>query len=104
MEHAGIRGKRGAYGADPAGLTGAAGLDNERSHQKGAIMENNHWRDHGHLESVLYIVKGRARMRWGDHLEFAAAAGSPETVRWIDPTHRAAITADAPMRRKERAI
>jgi uncharacterized RmlC-like cupin family protein len=25
---------------------------------------------HGELETVLYIVKGRARMRWGDHLEF----------------------------------
>ena len=23
---------------------------------------------HGELETVLYIVKGRARMRWGDHL------------------------------------
>src|SRR5881227_1031017 len=26
---------------------------------------------HGELETVLYIVKGRARMRWGDHLEFS---------------------------------
>src|ERR1700722_6545346 len=25
---------------------------------------------HGELETVLYIVRGRARMRWGDHLEF----------------------------------
>ena len=25
---------------------------------------------HGHLESVIYIVKGRARMRWAGHLEF----------------------------------
>ena len=30
---------------------------------------------HGHLESVIYVVAGRARMRWGDHLEFTAEAG-----------------------------
>ena len=30
---------------------------------------------HGHLESVIYVVKGRARMRWGDQLEFVAEAG-----------------------------
>ena len=27
------------------------------------------------LESVIYVVSGRARMRWGDHLEFVAEAG-----------------------------
>jgi len=30
---------------------------------------------HGELESVIYVVKGKARMRWGDRLEFAAEAG-----------------------------
>ena len=25
---------------------------------------------HGEVESVIYVVSGRARMRWGDHLEF----------------------------------
>src|ERR1041384_4210767 len=30
---------------------------------------------HGHLESVIYVVKGRARMRWGEKLEFVAEAG-----------------------------
>src|SRR5271156_3681051 len=90
---------------------------------------------HGALESVIYVVKGRARMRWGEHLEFTAEAGpgdfiyippyvphqeinastnetlecvlvrsdneavvvnldiapveKPETVKWIDPIHRA---------------
>ncbi len=29
---------------------------------------------HGHLESIIYVVKGRARMRWGDRLEFVAEA------------------------------
>lgn len=24
---------------------------------------------HGPLESVIYVVRGRARMRWGEHLE-----------------------------------
>ena len=30
---------------------------------------------HGELESVIYVVSGRARMRWGDRLEFLAEAG-----------------------------
>src|SRR5579862_5542270 len=30
---------------------------------------------HGELETVLYIVKGRARFRWGDCLEFVEEAG-----------------------------
>ena len=30
---------------------------------------------HGELESVIYVVRGRARMRWGDHLEYVAEAG-----------------------------
>lgn len=29
---------------------------------------------HGELETVLYIVKGHARFRWGDHLEFSEDA------------------------------
>jgi uncharacterized RmlC-like cupin family protein len=29
---------------------------------------------HGHLESIIYVVRGRARMRWGERLEFAAEA------------------------------
>src|ERR1700704_3227036 len=88
---------------------------------------------HGPVESVIYVVSGRARMRWGERLEFVAEAGpgdfiyvppfvphqeinaspdkelecvvvrsgqepvvvnldikaaeSPQTVRWVDPTH-----------------
>ena len=30
---------------------------------------------HGALESVIYVVRGRARMRWGERLEFVAEAG-----------------------------
>jgi 2-haloalkanoic acid dehalogenase type II len=89
---------------------------------------------HGDLETVIYVVRGRARMRWGAALEFVAEAGpgdfiyvppfvphqeinaspdkelecvvvrsgqdpvvvnldiaaaeSPQTVRWVDATHR----------------
>src|SRR6266581_4675084 len=35
---------------------------------------------HGALESVIYVVKGRARMRWGDHLEFLAEAGPGDFI------------------------
>src|SRR6516165_6450761 len=30
---------------------------------------------HGHLESVIYVLNGRARMRWGERLECVAEAG-----------------------------
>ena len=35
---------------------------------------------HGHLESVIYVVKGRARMRWGDKLQFIAEAGPGDFI------------------------
>jgi uncharacterized RmlC-like cupin family protein len=35
---------------------------------------------HGELETVLYIVKGRARMRWGDRLEFSEEAGPGDFI------------------------
>jgi uncharacterized RmlC-like cupin family protein len=35
---------------------------------------------HGELESVIYVVSGRARMRWGDHLEFTAEAGPGDFI------------------------
>jgi uncharacterized RmlC-like cupin family protein len=35
---------------------------------------------HGDLETVLYILKGRARLRWGDHLEFFDEAGPGDFV------------------------
>ena len=39
---------------------------------------------HGELESVLYVVKGRARFRWGDHLEFVGEA-SPGDFIYVPP-------------------
>jgi uncharacterized RmlC-like cupin family protein len=35
---------------------------------------------HGSLESVIYVVKGRARMRWGERLEFTAEAGPGDFI------------------------
>jgi len=35
---------------------------------------------HGELESVIYVVKGRARMRWGERLEFVAEAGPGDFI------------------------
>jgi uncharacterized RmlC-like cupin family protein len=35
---------------------------------------------HGALESVIYVVRGRARMRWGERLEYTAEAGPGDFV------------------------
>jgi len=35
---------------------------------------------HGDLESVIYIVSGKARMRWGEQLEFTAEAGPGDFI------------------------
>ena len=35
---------------------------------------------HGPLESVIYVIKGRARMRWGNSLEFVAEAGPGDFI------------------------
>jgi len=35
---------------------------------------------HGALESVIYIVRGRARMRWGEKLEYTAEAGPGDFI------------------------
>jgi len=39
---------------------------------------------HGELESVIYVVRGLARMRWGDHLEFVAEA-EPGDFIYVPP-------------------
>ena len=39
---------------------------------------------HGSLESVIYVVRGRARMRWGEHLEYTAEAGPGDFI-YIPP-------------------
>ena len=35
---------------------------------------------HGELESVIYVVRGKARMRWGERLEFTAEAGPGDFI------------------------
>jgi len=35
---------------------------------------------HGALESVIYVIRGKARMRWGEHLEFVAEAGAGDFI------------------------
>jgi uncharacterized RmlC-like cupin family protein len=35
---------------------------------------------HGHLESVIYVIRGRAGMRWGERLEFTAEAGPGDFI------------------------
>jgi len=39
---------------------------------------------HGHLESIIYVVKGRARMRWGERLEYMAEA-DPGDFIYVPP-------------------
>jgi len=35
---------------------------------------------HGELESIIYVVSGRARMRWGEQLGFMAEAGPGDFI------------------------
>ena len=35
---------------------------------------------HGALESVIYVVRGKARLRWGDRLEFVAEAEAGDFI------------------------
>ncbi|MHA6345720.1 cupin domain-containing protein [Roseivivax sp. CAU 1761] len=39
---------------------------------------------HGHLESIIYVLRGRARMRWGERLEFTAEA-EPGDFIYVPP-------------------
>jgi uncharacterized RmlC-like cupin family protein len=53
---------------------------------------------HGALESVIYVVKGKARMRWGDRLEFTAEAGPGDFI-YVPPfvPHQEINAADEPL-------
>jgi uncharacterized RmlC-like cupin family protein len=35
---------------------------------------------HGDLESIIYVVRGRARMKWGERLEYTAEAGPGDFI------------------------
>ena len=53
---------------------------------------------HGPVESVIYVVSGRARMRWGDKLEFNAEAGPGDFI-YVPPyvPHQEINAADEPL-------
>src|SRR5277367_1272161 len=74
--------------AQTPGMTRAAAITRARmgaeklwagtvSIQPGAKTGAHH---HGGLESVIYVVKGKARMRWGERLEFLAEAGPGDFI------------------------
>jgi uncharacterized RmlC-like cupin family protein len=55
---------------------------------------------HGPLESVIYVVEGRARMRWGEALEFTAEAGPGDFIfvpPWV-PHQELNASPDVPLR------
>src|SRR5690349_23675638 len=52
---------------------------------------------HGHLESIIYVVRGKARMRWGERLEFTTEA-NPGDFFLFRLTCRTRKSTPAPMR------
>jgi uncharacterized RmlC-like cupin family protein len=50
--------------------------------QPGARTGAHH---HGPLESVIYVVRGHARMRWGQRLEFVIEAGPGDFIYSAQP-------------------
>jgi uncharacterized RmlC-like cupin family protein len=70
------------------GMTRAAAIDHARAGAQKlwagtAVIHPNAKtgaHHHGALETVVYIVSGRARMRWGDRLEFVAEAGPGDFI------------------------
>ena len=71
-----------------AGMTRAAAITHARTGAvglwAGSVTVNPAARTgphhHGELETVLYVVRGRARMRWGEHLEFTDEAGPGDFI------------------------
>src|SRR5258708_36733143 len=70
------------------GMTRAAAIDHARAGacklwagtvvvQANAKTGPHH---HGELESILYVIRGRARMRWGDRLEFWDETGPGDFI------------------------
>lgn len=74
------------------GMTRAAAITNARTGASklwaGTVVVQPHAKTaphhHGHLETVIYIVRGRARMRWGDRLEFCDEA-DPGDFIYVPP-------------------
>jgi uncharacterized RmlC-like cupin family protein len=53
---------------------------------------------HGPVESVIYVVSGKARMKWGDRLEFTAEAGPGDFI-YVPPfvPHQEINAGDEPL-------
>ncbi len=70
------------------GMSRAAAITNARTGASklwaGTVVVQPHARTaphhHGELETVIYVVRGRARMRWGDQLEFCEEAGAGDFI------------------------
>jgi uncharacterized RmlC-like cupin family protein len=71
-----------------SGMTRAEAISHARvGAQKlwaGTVVVHPHARTgphhHGELETVIYVVRGRARFRWGDNMEFVDEAGPGDFV------------------------
>ena len=70
------------------GMTRAAAIDRARAGAErlwaGTVVIHPNAKTgahhHGALESVIYVVSGRARMRWGERLEYTAEAGPGDFI------------------------
>src|ERR1700758_4979872 len=70
------------------GMTRAAAIDHARTGASklwaGTVVVEPNAKTgahhHGELETVLYIVRGRARFRWGEKLEFVDEAGPGDFI------------------------
>ena len=71
-----------------AGMTRAAAITHARTGANklwaGTVVVQPHAKTgphhHGELETVIYVVRGRARMRWGEHLEFCEEADAGDFI------------------------
>ena len=74
------------------GMTRAAAISNARTGAEklwaGTVVIHPNAKTgahhHGPVESVIYVVSGRAQMRWGDRLEYTADAGPGDFI-YIPP-------------------
>ena len=73
--------------AQTPGMLRAAAVNSARGAQKiwaGTVIIHPNAKTgahhHGALESVIYVVRGVARMRWGERLEFVAEADAGDFI------------------------
>jgi uncharacterized RmlC-like cupin family protein len=73
--------------AQTPGMLRAAAVNSARGAQKlwaGTVVINPNAKTgahhHGALESIIYVVRGVARMRWGERLEFVAEADAGDFI------------------------